>query len=185
MTSASRRALPFVAALALLAGCGDEGSGLGFSGDRSLPYGFQVVEGAGASFALPADWKVTAEERGVKKTKVTTGKAPAKAGSGTPTVELRRTSDLKGSFAPSLVARRKFAQSQGENRGEDDPKEVEVPGAEMADLNLTQTSFGDVRYDSFDLAILLKDGSGLLFSGAVPADADADAILASFRLAGG
>lgn len=180
------RVLVFAAVAAMLVGtgCGD-GSDPAFSGDRSLPDGFQVVEGAGASFAIPEGWKVTSEEEGVKQTKVTTGTAPEQAGTGTPGVELRRTSDLNGSFDPSLVARRSLAQNEGEDRGEDDPQEVEVPGADKASLNRTQTSFGDVRYDSFDLAVLLKDGSGLFFSGLVPEGADADAILESFRLADG
>lgn len=186
VTRAGRNlALATLAATLVGTGCGGGGSAPSFSGDRRVSDGFQVVDGAGASFAVPEGWKVTSAEEGVKKTKVTTVTAPEQAGTGTPGVELRRTSDLRGSFDPSLEARRKFAQNEGENRGEDDPREVEVPGAEKANLNRTQTSFGDVRYESFDLAVLLKDGSGIFFSGLVPEGGDADAILESFRLADG
>lgn len=93
----------------------------------------------------------------------------------------------QGSFDTTLDARRSFVADTGENRTEDKPEDVAVSGAERGVLFRNTTSFGDTRFDEFDLAILLKDGSKIFFSGVVPSggDVEADAILESFRLAGG
>jgi len=168
----------------LATGCG--GSEDRFSGSRDLPDGFEITDGPGASFGRPAGWIAKSTQTKGSPMPDVSVKAPAPVAGVTPGIQLVRAYG-KGSFDTTLDARRSFVADTGENRTEDKPEDVAVSGAERGVLFRNTTSFGDTRFDEFDLAILLKDGSKIFFSGIVPSggDVEADAILESFRLAGG
>ena len=173
-------ALLVVVVALLILGCG--GSAERFSGARALPPDFELAQGTLASFAHPRTW--TTARDSFRTVRILTARAPGEVGATTPNVELVEDPRVEDSFDRIVAARRAARSRTGEKRAEA-REDVDVPGAERAVLYRGEVIFGGVRYDSFDLSILVDGGTGVFFSGAVPGDGDADAILDSLRLRDG
>lgn len=185
MTTRMRLLLATLVLTVSATGCG--GSSSDFADAPKLPTGFETERLSGITFAHPESWNVDTRPVGQKGGMVLRATGPEKVGSVLPTVALTRVGAFSSgnSFDNALDFRRDFAAGSGEDRAEPKQEEVDVTGAERAILFSGKVTYGGARYDSYDLAVLLKDRTGAFLLVETPEGTDAKAILETFRVENG
>jgi hypothetical protein len=171
----------------VVAGCGGRGD---FSGEPTVPDGYERFSGAGVTFAYPRGWEVREEtdEDGGPFVQIT---PPDQSKTPYGVVQLSVTPGAGDRFDSLADQRRVVLRDVNDGKIESD-EEVDVEGAEKALRAVVTTPPGqgndpvEVKADSLD--VLRPNGDLVVLTAAAPQrgepELDPAAVVESFRLSG-
>ena len=186
MRIASAIALSLLAVAAASCGGGDDD----FSGEPTMPDGYEQFSGAGVTFAYPGDWQVR-EETDPDGGPFVQILPPDKSKTPYGIVQLSVTPNAGDRFESLADQRRVLLRDVNDGKIESDD-EVEIDGADKALRAVVTTPAGkgndpvEVKADSLD--VLRSNGDFVVLTAAAPQrgepELDPSAVVESFRLAG-